>query len=874
MDSLNTPSTTAATTTTTTTTTAVHFSRRARTSRSAGKVPSDIIGEAEHTQTQIPPKVSKKQTISDTKAPTTTESSIKQVHFSRRAPTKRTTKPKQVNISITKPETRISLSPSQIPRLTTALTTQYELQPSSKVSLNSRIPISPRMVKANPQVDLKNSQSSAFKKTLPIHGSAGSVLTGDEESKCIDLSHESNTGMDAIAAVVLSGGVGGLGVDIYMQPDDVISPRVVANTGCVGVNLDTIGIITGTRHRSKTMTDTGVILSDGVARAYSNSTMQLDSISFPEIVVGVGGAGGNVDPNGICTGTQCGNTTMTDTGVILSGGSVRVYSNSPTRLDSSSSPEVAVKGMCVGKKIVADSRVRVHKPCGRRIMTAAAAGIHSDEPTTRLDDTISDSLLLVSREHYFEQFDISRVDDDRGKACKDVQAYDGGHLLDTLTSAVDYVERHQGNSIYEQDAAHMGPEVVCRGDPQQMDSSHSDYYRQTVYRSNLDILAASAISDAVDYLECPTALLQLCDIALDDGPLRPAWPLQGASMEHFSMSIPLIRNITPAPAPSAAMVTSAPAASTKRRSTASRSKKAASIKRGGLSTAPISHSAIGSEKEDAGSLTGKRTRKDGGPPIQRKRVCKVVTHPVLEKSTVLKDRLEAKEEGKEDKQIGSTSAVRRPYRTSKKPANPLATAGDTMPTDDELKVMAYIASSLRIVPYSSELFEIHSTNLTCLPGGSNSSTMKYTDKEKDETVDLLLALNGVGARSLDFYMDAIESKQFASASQFRVTLLMDLQRIEAALGADGEAGGDHLRRTLVKLFKLFGSLWEFYFPLVDDISQRNSGRRRCNARPDLGLTLAAALPSSSSLPARLKNKRAATELTDLDTAAPKRLCKL
>ncbi|KAH6596281.1 hypothetical protein BASA50_005325 [Batrachochytrium salamandrivorans] len=832
MDSLNTPSTTAATTTTTTTTTAVHFSRRARTSRSAGKVPSDIIGEAEHTQTQIPPKVSKKQTISDTKAPTTTESSIKQVHFSRRAPTKRTTKPKQVNISITKPETRISLSPSQIPRLTTALTTQYELQPSSKVSLNSRIPISPRMVKANPQVDLKNSQSSAFKKTLPIHGSAGSVLTGDEESKCIDLSHESNTGMDAIAAVVLSGGVGGLGVDIYMQPDDVISPRVVANTGCVGVNLDTIGIITGTRHRSKTMTDTGVILSDGVARAYSNSTMQLDSISFPEIVVGVGGAGGNVDPNGICTGTQCGNTTMTDTGVILSGGSVRVYSNSPTRLDSSSSPEVAVKGMCVGKKIVADSRVRVHKPCGRRIMTAAAAGIHSDEPTTRLDDTISDSLLLVSREHYFEQFDISRVDDDRGKACKDVQAYDGGHLLDTLTSAVDYVERHQGNSIYEQDAAHMGPEVVCRGDPQQMDSSHSDYYRQTVYRSNLDILAASAISDAVDYLECPTALLQLCDIALDDGPLRPAWPLQGASMEHFSMSIPLIRNITPAPAPSAAMVTSAPAATAKQGSTASRSKKAASIKRGGLSTAPISHSAIGSEKEDAGSLTGKRTRKDGGPPIQRKRVA------------------------------------------SKKPANPLATAGDTMPTDDELKVMAYIASSLRIVPYSSELFEIHSTNLTCLPGSSNSSTMKYTDKEKDETVDLLLALNGVGARSLDFYMDAIESKQFASASQFRATLLMDLQRIEAALGADGEAGGDHLRRTLVKLFKLFGSLWEFYFPLVDDISQRNSGRRRCNARPDLGLTLAAALPSSSSLPARLKNKRAATELTDLDTAAPKRLCKL
>ncbi|KAH9272487.1 hypothetical protein BASA83_005296 [Batrachochytrium salamandrivorans] len=68
----------------------------------------------------------------------------------------------------------------------------------------------------------------------------------------------------------------------------------------------------------------------------------------------------------------------------------------------------------------------------------------------------------------------------------------------------------------------MGPEVVCRRDLRQMDSSHSDCYRQTVYHSNLDVLAASAISDAADCLECPTALLQFCDIALDDGPLRPA----------------------------------------------------------------------------------------------------------------------------------------------------------------------------------------------------------------------------------------------------------------------------------------------------------------------------------------------------------------
>ncbi|KAH6594639.1 hypothetical protein BASA50_006452 [Batrachochytrium salamandrivorans] len=225
-----------------------------------------------------------------------------------------------------------------------------------------------------------------------------------------------------------------------------------------------------------------------------------------------------------------------------------------------------------------------------------------------------------------------------------------------------------------------------------------------------------------------------------------------------------------------------------------------------------------------------------------------------------------------EKGLQGCGSARRREVVRKKPANTLATAGDTMPTEDELKAMTYIASSLRMVPHSSEVFEIHSTNLTCL-SGSNSSTMKCTEKIKDETVGLLLTLNGVGSKSLDLYLDAIESKQFASASQFRVTLLMDLRTIEATLDADGEAG-DHLRRTLVKLFKLFGSLWEFYFPLVDDISQRNSGRSRCNARSDLGLALAAAAPPSlSSLPARLKNKRAAAELTDSDNAAPKRLCK-
>ncbi|KAH6601714.1 hypothetical protein BASA61_001847 [Batrachochytrium salamandrivorans] len=154
----------------------------------------------------------------------------------------------------------------------------------------------------------------------------------------------------------------------------------------------------------------------------------------------------------------------------------------------------------------------------------------------KLDDVISDSLLWVSHENYIKQFDISRVGDAICKACKGVQPmqdtmldtfctavgrnypghrnveqvegvfrvepqychgdvkggqeYDGGHLLDTLASAAEYVEGRR--SIDEQDAAHMSPEV-CRGDSGQMDSSHSDYYGQTSsYHSNLDMLAASA----------------------------------------------------------------------------------------------------------------------------------------------------------------------------------------------------------------------------------------------------------------------------------------------------------------------------------------------------------------------------------------------
>ncbi|KAH9272077.1 hypothetical protein BASA83_005666 [Batrachochytrium salamandrivorans] len=259
MNSLNTPSTA--------TTTAIHFSRRARTSRSAGKVPSDIIGETEHTQAQIPPKASKKQAISHIKAPTTTESSGKPVHFSRRAPTKRTAKPKQVDAPISKPNTRISLPLSRIPRLTTASTIQYEHQPSSKLSPSSRIPISPRMIKAKHQIDLKNNQSSASKQTFPIHGSVGSVLTGDEESICTDISHKSNTVTDATAAVVLSGGVGGFCSNSYMRVDGVIPPGMAVNTDCISDNLDTTGVEVSIYHGSKAMM---AALLNGEAKICSN----------------------------------------------------------------------------------------------------------------------------------------------------------------------------------------------------------------------------------------------------------------------------------------------------------------------------------------------------------------------------------------------------------------------------------------------------------------------------------------------------------------------------------------------------------------------------------------------------------------------------
>ncbi|KAH9263699.1 hypothetical protein BASA83_012878 [Batrachochytrium salamandrivorans] len=74
------------------------------------------------------------------------------------------------------------------------------------------------------------------------------------------------------------------------------------------------------------------------------------------------------------------------------------------------------------------------------------------------------------------------------------------------------------------------------------------------YHSNLDMLAASATLDVVDCLKCPTALQQLCDIALDDGPLLlPAWSFKRADRALFySSSSHQQHSPAPAPAPSAA----------------------------------------------------------------------------------------------------------------------------------------------------------------------------------------------------------------------------------------------------------------------------------------------------------------------------------
>ncbi|KAH6575826.1 hypothetical protein BASA62_001748 [Batrachochytrium salamandrivorans] len=63
---------------------------------------------------------------------------------------------------------------------------------------------------------------------------------------------------------------------------------MAVNTDCISDNLDTTGVEVSTAYGSNTMTVAGVVLSDEVSRVYSNSLMQLDNTSFPEIVVGMG----------------------------------------------------------------------------------------------------------------------------------------------------------------------------------------------------------------------------------------------------------------------------------------------------------------------------------------------------------------------------------------------------------------------------------------------------------------------------------------------------------------------------------------------------------------------------------------------------------
>ncbi|KAH6566570.1 hypothetical protein BASA60_009426 [Batrachochytrium salamandrivorans] len=160
-----------------------------------------------------------------------------------------------------------------------------------------------------------------------------------------------------------------------------------------------INIATSAFHVRDYLRQTAVALSDGVARVYSNSTMQLDNNSLPEIAVGMGCTNKSVDTNEVPTNTNCVSNTMTATTAILPGGVARVNSSSPTRLDSSSLPAIVVETECVGKRMVT-SRVRVRKPRGGKSMTAAAsvlvdgaAGIYSDD-STRPGDTILSEIVV------------------------------------------------------------------------------------------------------------------------------------------------------------------------------------------------------------------------------------------------------------------------------------------------------------------------------------------------------------------------------------------------------------------------------------------------------------------------------------------------
>ncbi|KAH6601713.1 hypothetical protein BASA61_001846 [Batrachochytrium salamandrivorans] len=141
--------------------------------------------------------------------------------------------------------------------------------------------------------------------------------------------------MDATAAVVSSGGVAEFGSSSLTRVDDIIPPGVVADTECIGNNVDTIEVCT---------------------------------------VVGVECAGKSANTNGVPASTFCGNTTMTATAAIKSRRAARVNSGNSTRQNGSSLPAIVVEAKCTSKKIVATG-VRVRKPRGGKVRAAAAAAV-------------------------------------------------------------------------------------------------------------------------------------------------------------------------------------------------------------------------------------------------------------------------------------------------------------------------------------------------------------------------------------------------------------------------------------------------------------------------------------------------------------------
>ncbi|KAH6580593.1 hypothetical protein BASA61_009554 [Batrachochytrium salamandrivorans] len=201
------------------------------------------------------------------------------------------------------------------------------------------------------------------------------------------------------AAAILPGGVARVNSSRPTRLDGSSSHYSGAYKICTSSNSIDINIATSAFHVRDYLRQTGVVLSDEVARVYSNSPMQLDNNSLPEIAVGMGCTNKSVDTNEVPTNTNCVSNTMTATTAILPGGVARVNSSSPTRLDSSSLPAIVVETECVGKRMVT-SRVRVRKPRGGKSMTAAAsvlvdgaAGIYSDD-STRPGDTILSEIVV------------------------------------------------------------------------------------------------------------------------------------------------------------------------------------------------------------------------------------------------------------------------------------------------------------------------------------------------------------------------------------------------------------------------------------------------------------------------------------------------